>query len=262
MNHHDKDSIFYITPHGGLGNRILMMIAAIRFINKKYYTYCKVNWHKTDELNASYDEIFEQPHQHIIEGQPTNSYTYNLQNNLEPTIEHIDGININHYACFRSVLDDQTANLEGEYRQAAKSLRFKQYYYNIADTIDIKDRIGIHCRRTDFWTQNHEEAARTHVRLDKQFIKYLNTTHQNEKFFIATDSPYTLINFEDNINNIIHYPKTEYPLWRTRSSNCIKEAIIDHILLSRCKKIIADSNSTFSLTASWLGRIRKEPWKL
>lgn len=173
-----------------------------------------------------------------------------------------DRLNIVHYNTFRSINDNKRADLTAEFAEAIRTIQINQRLVAIADKIDVSNHIGVHCRRSDYWSLNHETAARTYIKLDRGMRAHLKQQYPNEKFFISSDSPYTTIYFEEQFKGSIkHHPKASYPLWRSRNRQCIEEGIVDHILLSRCKKIVADSTSTFSKTAAWMGGIEKEHWE-
>jgi len=263
MIQHNTDNYnFSLEPICGLGNRLLALSSGIRFLNKGYFRNMNVHWGLSEDLLSPIEDLF------TIDGPVTYGPPYqdgiNYPLHTMPQAVRVpiaDKINICHFSTFRSNNDGPDDDLTSEWREAITKIRFKRDLISIADTIDVRGRIGIHCRRSDFWTQHHEIAARYHTKLDKFFIEYLKSVYPNNKFFIATDSPYTLITFEEHFQNrLIHFPKSSYPLWRTRNSKSVKEAIVDMILLSRCASIIADSPSTFSLTASWIGNIRKINW--
>lgn len=265
IQHSDPNNYeFSVEPICGLGNRLLVLSAGIRFLNKGYFKSMKVCWRPSEDLLATIEDVLtlDGP---ITYGLPYPEGTHLPLQNMPNTVRVpiTDKINVCHFATFRSSKDDPDADLTNEWKEALKSIHFRRDLTAIADTIDVSDRIGIHCRRSDFWAQNHETAARCHVKLDRFFVNYLKSVYPDKKFFLATDSPYTLINFEEGLGDqIIHFPKTSYPIWRTRNSKSVKEAVVDMILLSRCSSIIADSDSTFSLVASWLGNIEKTRWQI
>ena len=267
MIHYDNPNIDYefcIQPIGGLGNRLLALSAALRFIDRGYFGRLRIWWNTNDEMGADINDILT-INKPVSYGPPLeNSANYplvNLPGTFKVPIHNRVGVC--HYTHFKSVEDDNEQDITEELKHALRHINFNKDLISISDTIDVTNRIGIHCRRSDFWANHHELAARHHVKLDRFMADYLEKTYPNDKFFIATDSPYTLLYFEERFGNrIIHYPKAYYPLWRTRNSHSVREAVVDMILLSRCSSIIADSNSTFSLTASWLGRKNKLLWEL
>jgi hypothetical protein len=250
---------FCLIPVGGFGNRLLAIASGLRLLDKNYYGKMTIHWITNDEIGTKLNEIIT-INGNIHEAPPhPNSPTLPL--GALPTIRvptH-NKLNICHFSLFRSIEDHPTTDLTTEYKTALQRIQYHPDIQTQANTINTTNLIGIHCRRTDYWTHNQETAAKIHTQLDKNITTYIKTHHPNEQIFLSTDSPYTLAHLQNELKNqIIHYPKTHYPIWTTRNPQTTKEAIIDHLLLSKCKKIIADSTSTFSQTAAWIGLIDKE----
>lgn len=152
-----------------------------------------------------------------------------------------------------------------------KFFRFAEKHQQKANTIDVSNHIGIHCRRTD-WNYvtptagqqripDIEERHKLFALSDNKLINYAN--HTSNKLFIATDSPYTLAYFKTSLGDrLTNYPKSHYPSEYysneyNRNTDCVHDAIVDMILLSRCTEIIADSDSTFSMVSGIIGNTPK-----
>lgn len=263
MIEHKTEYELCVIPLCGLGNRLLVIASGLRLLNNGYYDRLRIEWDPTDELDSHPHELF------MIDA----NFEYGRRFEEAPLlplcslpsgvrISKKNKLNVMHFAPFRSKDDDISADLTVSYKRAFKSLTFLPEFHAIADMIDVSKAIGIHCRRSDYWGGNHEEAARHHMSLDELFANYIELTYPDRTFFLASDSPYTIIYFEKRFGDRLkYYSKADYPQQHIRNNKCVRNSIVDIILLGRCEKIIADSNSTFSLSAAWLANKDKEIWK-
>lgn len=258
--HTNVNRTFSITPIGGLGNRILALAASIRLINKGYYNDFRINWFQTHDLDAQLDEILTVDSKYILGPPYPENPVLTLSQIGDIAIPTTDKINICHFGTFQTIYDD--TDVTPEFIEACSKIKHSQRIIDAASTIDTKNTIAIHCRRSDFWSNNHETAARIAIDLDHKFAQYLLEKYPTEQLYLSTDSPYTLIHFEKVFKDrLIYYPKQLYPLWNNRNNPCMIEAAVEHYLLSQSKMIIADSNSTYSTTAAWMAGKQKELWK-
>lgn len=108
--------------------------------------------------------------------------------------------------------------------------------------------IGMHIRRTD-----HAPAiAESSDELFEQVMKKELALNHNARFFLATDSPESEQHFKNLFGgSVMVYKKA----WGRDSEQGIVDAAIDLYLLSRCSKIYASFQSSFSETAATIGHI-------
>lgn len=245
---------FCVIPVGGLGNRILAILSGLRLVQKGYYKSMRICWEAAEEVAAEISDIFDTTNLNL--GLPfADGPILPLHNRPKGTpVPNYNRINIISFDRFTSINDKDHSTFHDDLKDNCCHLKFRSDLVALANTIDPNKCVGVHCRRTDFWVTNHEQAARKYIALDRNLAKYLTIKFPDKTFFIATDSPYTMVFFEEFFRGReIHFPKGNYPIWRSRNLKSIQEAVVDMILLSRCETIVADSTSTFSLVAAWLG---------
>ena len=274
-----------VVPVGGLGNRLLALFSAIHLVSIGKFDSLRVLWDVHEECNIAFEDIgtINTPHE-MIHGDDLGFRSDNSWSSvgsfgsvrrggerLNEFLPYFDGQIITtctNFSCPQThcdgvhptIIDLPHANL----------FQFAEKHYQKANTIDVSGHIGIHCRRTDFATfvvhSEIEEGYMIFTASDDKMINYANSI--TDKLFIATDSPYTLARLRTAVGSrLIHYPKHHYPIysgkmvasWKPieRSADCVVDAIIDIILLSRCTQIIAESASSFPTISSILGNIPK-----
>tara|TARA_R110000868_G_C10939494_1_gene766953 strand:+ start:1539 stop:2342 length:804 start_codon:yes stop_codon:yes gene_type:complete len=256
-----KRKCLTIVPIGGLGNRLLALFSAIQLSMEKF-TSLRVIWAHHPECDIAFEDIgtIDIPHEILTYNSCEDAIaTSHIPRRTEKTVNKL-------MKYFDGQLIMACASIIGK-PLSPKFFRFAEKHHQKADTIDVSNHIGIHCRRTD-WnyvtpiagqrrTPDIEERHRLFALSDNKLINYANNI--SNKLFIATDSPYTLANFKISLGDrLTNYPKSYYPNEQyNRSTDCVNDAIVDMILLSRCTEIIADSDSTFSMISSILGNIQK-----
>ena len=256
-----------VVPVGGLGNRLLALFSALQLVSAGEFSSLRVLWAKSAlECGIEFGElgVINIPHEIItyntykeLSLHPICHQAWRKNNQFLP---YLDGQIIISSTRFPNML----ARLDGyDDLRRGNLFRFKDKHYRKADTINVDGRTGIHCRRTDWHSIAIEEGYMKFVASDDKMIRYINSTA--DELFVATDSPYTLARLRTVTGGRqIHYPKQYYPTTYPlpagacqRNMDCVNDAIIDMILLSRCTQIIADSASSFSTISSILGNIQK-----
>jgi hypothetical protein len=114
--------------------------------------------------------------------------------------------------------------------------------------LDLADVVGVHIRT---WSDDPGRHARLH---DLSLFLRLMKDIPGERFFVATDSPsvlYELVKaFPNRIISSNHYQERHIAINSSQESLFI--AIIDILLLSKCRRIIGTYSSTFTEVAWWL----------
>ncbi|MBL7728659.1 MAG: hypothetical protein JNM68_13270, partial [Dinghuibacter sp.] len=111
-----------------------------------------------------------------------------------------------------------------------------------------KPTAGLHIRRTD-----HAAAiAESGDELFEAVVRKELERNPAATFFLATDSPESEQNLKNRFGHAVYtHPKT----WGRDSEQGIIDAAVDLYLLSRCEKIYASFQSSFSETAAVIGNI-------
>jgi hypothetical protein len=108
--------------------------------------------------------------------------------------------------------------------------------------------LGMHIRRTD----HAPSIAESSDELFEQVVHTELASSPDATFFLATDSPESEQHFIKLFGEAVRvYPKA----WGRNSEQGILDAAVDLYLLSRCSKIFASFQSSFSETASVIGDI-------
>lgn len=267
----------YIHCDGGFGNRFNTLIVGLQIARTGNFNPI-ISWAYTNSCRASFDDIFENKFKVV----PSRLEEYSDSFSKYELVMHENQLNWN--AQIRSPYSFSTIdqivsyynnstkdnllyfnNLIPNYKDIDLSiisnLKFKSDYYKLAN-VD-KEYIGVHLRSTD--------VPPGSIDYNKIFnlIKEDTTTF----YFVCSDNKDLETKF-DQLDNVFINPKTSYVKkideskeWRVhrgqikdernknlsfnveRSSQSVKEAIVDLIILSKSSKILLNSNSTFLTTA-------------
>lgn len=119
-----------------------------------------------------------------------------------------------------------------------------------------KEVIGVHIRRGDYKLLTHNMGGISSNEMFMNEIKKEMSVNPRIKFFIATEDKETEDKFKKMFGKkIISYPKKT----RTKEQKgAIKEALIELLLLSKCKKILGSFRSTFTELPWFLGECKPE----
>jgi hypothetical protein len=271
---------------GGLCNRLLPFASCLSYARRRGIKPI-ICWEKTSICHADYCDLFEQDDVEIVNKNqlkekidtlfllsvPDVYQDFSLYGNpsLKELFEDDDvkkyPINLfsddkyeNCCVYSNSFIDSiETLDLS---KNALKSIKIKK---EIQDKIDEfvknnqinKDWISIHARGTDFANASISEYI--------NIIQKLIYENSNVKIFFCSDEP----SWEQEVvqkypNNIIFREKQSITIavdknkntWINntfRSSDQVKEALIDVSLLAKCGKIIYNKESSFGKLATFLG---------
>jgi hypothetical protein len=119
-----------------------------------------------------------------------------------------------------------------------------------------KEVIGVHIRKGDFKIIANNVG---NVSSDRQFIEEMKREiklNSKVKFFLATEDKETEEKFMEIFKDkIISYPKKTKV---REEEGSVKEALIELLLLSKCKKIFGNFSSTFTELAWFFGECKPE----
>lgn len=251
-----------LIPRYGLGNRLMAVASGIRLVTIEKFDELRVCWYPSGDLDIRITDLMEGPYI-TEEGEESESVYVNYiglpQDARVPVLPKVTVEAYNPFTCEGDITPPKTIN-----RQLGNALRTLKFKIN--PTLDVAGRIGIHCRRTDFpYVVPRMSAADTdahHRRIDRLFADAVAEQFPTEPLFLATDSAETDEHFKRKFGDrLVSSPKQHYPVWCHRPQATVEEGVVDMLLLSRCQKIVADSFSTFSTVAGWLGDIEKLIWQ-
>jgi len=214
----------------GLSNRIKCVVNAMHIANINH-AMLFIDWKPSFSCGAKYEDIFENKIESI-----NNIGCYYKENDIIKEINTWE---------FPDISKEQIL----EY---LNSLIIKKEIMEKVNEFDLKNAVGIHCRRNEFRLNNEKNKSTNELffkKMDKIIAK-----NKDVHFFLATDSKKTEEEFYDKyVWRIITYPKLN--LDRERSDTII-EAMIELILLSKCNTILGSYLSTYSEMAYWLGNCK------
>lgn len=268
----------YIHCDGGFGNRFNSLVIGL-LVSKIGKFNPIISWPSTNVCRATFDEIFENDYiltsnrleyysndlnnyefvmhenQLLWNTRITSPYNFNKVNDLISFFQNSSKENLFYFNNLIPNYADFDLNI-------IRDLKFKSLYYEIVDNfLEHKNYIGVHLRSTDF------------PQSDANFNTiYSQIKSSDKKYFVCSDNPEVENKFNE-LENVFIYPKTDYvekinssKEWRVlkgeikdemnkslsfnveRSSDSVKQAIIDLLILSR-SDIMITSNSTFLNTA-------------
>lgn len=271
----------YIHCDGGFGNRFNALVVGLLICERGGFNPI-ISWPSTNVCRAFYDDIFEtqfefnanrlEDYSNSIDEfefiMHDNQLLWNTLINSPYSFSTIDQI-VSHYN--NSTKDNlfYFNNLIPNYSDLNLSLiselEFRKEYYEIVDNfLNYEDYIGVHLRATDFPQGS----------IDFEGI-YDKIKESDKMHFVCSDSLEVENKFNE-LDNVFTFPKTSYVEkidnsfnWRVvrgqikdemkkslsfnveRSSESIKQAIVDLLILSK-SDIMITSNSTFLQTAQLL----------
>lgn len=252
---------------GGLGNRLRTIDAAIAFCDKLGHQL-EIIWPLTDEMAASYDDLFERVPDFKVVRKPIRAVILDklIRSRLNRFIHVYKHVMPYHSVKFDEDIRDAESfeKLEEDLHRGSVFLRTchpisggkKNYtwlksiagvsqrviHYN--SVFSIENRIvGVHIRRTD-----HVWAIQQSP--DELFIKYMRlelARAPHTKFFLFSDDEDTCERFAGYFgDSIMIRPK----IFGRDSVEATQDALVDWLLLSKCEVILHSFWSSFSYTAS------------
>lgn len=248
--------VLQLIPRYGLGNRLMAVASGLRLVNMGKFDELRVCWHPSGDLDIPIHAIMDGPY--VVNDAPAEESVYfnyvGIPNDSKiPLLPQIT-VEAFHPFTFEG---DKTPfpKVNQQLGNALRSLTFK------ADpTLDVSGCVGIHCRRSDYLV-SHTDSTAYHRFIDQAFAEVVAQQCPTGRLFLATDSAETDGHFRRQFGDrLVTLPKKHYPVMANRPADTVMEGLLDLLLLSRCQKILADSYSTFSTVAGWLGGIEKFIW--
>lgn len=271
----------YVHCDGGFGNRFNSLVVGLLICERGKFNPI-ISWPSTNVCRALYNDIFEEQFEfnsNRLEDYSNsinefefviheNQLSWNVVFNSPYSFSTIDQIVFHYNNSIKNNLfyfNNLIPNYSDLNFSLISKLKFKKSYYDIVDNfLKYEDYIGVHLRATDF--------PKGSINFDQIFNLIKNSTKMH---FVCSDS-LDIENKFNELENVFTFPKTSYVKkiddsfdWRVsrgqikdevkkplsfnieRSSESVKQAIIDLLILSR-SDIMVTSNSTFLETAKLL----------
>ena len=241
-----KDFYVISMSQGGLAGRLRCLINSIS-ISEKTDRKVLLYWDKNLACNCDFSDLFDnyfykikkEELRNIVKQKDFQIYKDRIDLEkkfvlVEDLIEYID---------FSKVLG------------ILKELKINKEIQKKIDGFKLPKKIvGVHIRKGDF--KNIDVGI---VSTDEKFIEEIRKEIESNakvKFFLATEEKETEDKFKRIFGErIISYPK----ITREREGEgSVKEALIEMLLLSKCKKILGTFKSTFNEFAWYFGECKPE----
>ena len=242
-----------LSRHDGLGSRINNIIIGI-YISKKLNLPIKINWQKTDECNCELSDLFEK-----IKYTKFNFYCKNENKKYKLNIQTIKKIYGKFIKCrnfndIKNIKDKNRNILLINYTNLISSKFYKKIFSKLIlnstiekilknfTSFNLKEYVGVHVRRGD--VPNYRKIG---LQIYFNWLK----NHKIKKIFLCSDNDNIFCKFKSNFDVIRYHHRS----LNRNSSEGIQDALINIILLSKCK-IIISGDSQFSKCASSIGNIK------
>lgn len=276
----------YIHCDGGFGNRFNSLVVGLLICERGNFNPI-ISWPSTNVCRAFYGDIFEEQFESISNRledysdsidefefvMHDNQLSWNVVINSPYSFTTIEEI-ISHYN--KSTKDKlfYFNNIIPNYIDLDLSLisklMFKEVYYNAVNNfLKYEDYIGVHLRSTDFPQGSVDfEGIYNLIRKSSRMHFVCSDSFEVEDKFNQLDNVFTFskssyvekidksFNWRVNRGQIKDEMKKALSFNVERSSDSVKEAIVDLLVLSK-SDIMITSNSTFLQTAQLLNRYLK-----
>lgn len=247
----------------GLCNRMRAICSALELAKKKS-TKLLVLWECNDDLNASFNSLFETPEEFkVISFKAKHDlrrifYRITARNKIFDTLikKSLDGKELK-----QTVVD--SINLPAYVRSCEYFYDVDEYFklFRPVKSIETKieqikskfseDMVGVHIRRTDqiksieySKTENFIDLMNREIKRNSQVCFYLATDDMKEEEYLRQVFPGRIISNEERT-------------LRRDSKEGMYDAVVDLYCLSSCRKIIGSYWSSFTDTAAAINSIEK-----
>lgn len=262
-----KKPRLYIDAQHGLGNR-LRAFASAHSIAKATERELVLIWEPDNHCNCLFSDLFDYDGMVLDESftedaaqQDCEVFNYmEIEPNAEKDAEILIQKDKDTYIRSAYCLNNPHTNWDID-NNFLKSLTPSSGIMDIIDSFDVKNMIGVHIRMeggngldqhtyevADNWTKEGKEQlhywrGKSHY---SNFIRYINEILKKDnghEFFLASDMEETYNIMTQHFGSRMTYLKRDV---YDRSREQIRYALADVLLLSKCKKLIASSWSSFS----------------
>ncbi len=260
------NSPYYVSPTGGLGNRIKTLVSALKIrgnVNKNVLVY----WSMDQGCGCPYTRLFE-----------LNSDFLLLEKKLDRRVTSYWRLDV----AERDVPESYIARHPQARSKISIDFEYERIPQNIIDiyvtlfnqlkpvdeVMQLAKKthesfgeftIGVHVRQGDFLNSEVKRKKRSDGSITKYFMEIDRklATYPGAKVFLTTDSFEAEIRFREKFdsNKLVIYEKRSFS---RKSILGVQDALVDLSLLSRCDSLILSDHSTFSEVAWWYGACKTE----
>jgi len=210
----------------GLSNRIRTILGFLQVCQHKKKKLTVI-WPKDGACNGLFEDYFQPIKGVKIKSKTKSNIHFTGQSTIEEITEHY---NVN-----------QSKSLYCNIRLIP---RIQQKINIFVNKHSLKNKVGIHVRRTDLTGTYTARILNGGTSTDKEFYKFIQRNAKNKEFFIATDNKLTQDKYKNKYKNTLFYTSVKES--NNLRKTTLEAAIIDIYLLSYCRKIKGTINSSFS----------------
>lgn len=256
-----KNKKIIATCPAGLGNRIKCMVSTIKKgVEQSSLTFPKrkqsqhVYWPLNDACGCKFKELFQPI---ITEVQKSELNNAEINKSWKLISSNDNELDFQYHKLTQEEIDEFLPYFK--YIIPSQDIQYMVYAFmnKYKESFERAEIIGVHIRKGDYKVSFD---GRQYISTEDKFIKeivQLLEINSNYKFLLCTENEETENKFKNTFNEgtIICFPKK----FRGRkSSNSIKEAFVDMLLLSKCPIIIGTFLSTFTEVAWWFGECKAQ----
>lgn len=266
---------FFVRVRNGLGNR-LRALASIYNLFRRFPSGWNmvIIWEKDEHCGAEWTDLFEPIKFIFLDKMPLNpfdpcnhvsilktEFCHSGHDSLEADdfLDHIQNYN------FAYIESSAIINHRGyNWKDDCKFLRSLKPIKSIADELirqpDMSNVVGVHirlgqdliCDDVSSWSVKKQEEWKKHRAASSTnvFIKKMKTYPSSQRFFIASDSPRAYNLMVQEFGHRVMFIKRN--LW-DRSAEQTQFALMDVLLLSKCKEVLGSNWSSFTELVTRMG---------
>lgn len=247
--------LLYVTPPGGIGNRLITIFTAIAYCVLEKYDGIIIRWAVNSHCHIDLDAIIKlrNINHQIVK---TEDYIIGPNDSVEKRFLIQKNVGLFGTGFIYETMHNIDNNFSSEYLMQWVINNIGTYIDFVPYKPIASVEFGVHCRRSDWGVtskNNHDITDNLFDKrtiLDIEFEKFISPIVTNHSTFLSTDSIRTEQYIKSKHPHIITMRKSKYPTSTDRDAIMTKEALIDLHTLAASRTIIRDSNSTFSYIAA------------
>lgn len=270
-NHQNSRALVFQANSGGLANRLRAMVGYQALAEIQNLPF-QLRWEQNAWCDAHFTDLFETPQINLINDQDwaaVQSYGNHLIFSEPIWFDSIYRQHASSLVSWPEFLKLATRKIDGLKPHLGMTTQVTAYL----NKHDLSQFIGVHIRWTDNVKNNQQRQADAsfvpeNISRLEGFFSYVEDQLQKKPdspVFIATDNFEVQKQFQDRFgDNVFFYPKTfthsdrlTFPFIRKKigfqRSTAVSEALVEMLLLSRCRTICGTYYSSFGKFSALLG---------